>query len=76
VVERPEVQLRDDRRDLHGDVVDVVAFEDGDRRLQSPGRFPVAEHGFAEEVHVQFVAFRSDTARCRVSRSGSASAIR
>lgn len=49
-------KLADDRGDLDGDVVDVVAVDELANALEAPVRFGVAEDGLAEQVDVELVA--------------------
>ena len=48
-----EVDLAEDRRDLHRDVLDVVAGEQGEVRVQAARRLRLAEDRLAELVEVQ-----------------------
>ena len=53
VPERDEVDLAEDGRDLHGDVLDVVAGQEREIGLQATRGLRVAEDGLAELVEVQ-----------------------
>ena len=53
LVERPWGAGRDRGGDLDRDVVDVAPLEEALCPFESPGRFPLAEHGLAQQVHVE-----------------------
>ena len=55
-VEVPRVQLGDDARRLHRDVVDVRVAQQIHRVLQAAVGLPLAEHRLAQEVEVQLTA--------------------
>ena len=69
LLERPQVDLRRDRGDLHGDVVDVVPAQQPLDLVRVVLRLRLAQHGLAQEVDVELGAVRTQGAHRATERS-------
>ena len=70
VLARERIDLREDRRDLHRDDLDVRALQGAQVALQAPLRLGLAEEGLPEEVHVHAHALVAAGAQVRAQLVG------
>jgi hypothetical protein len=71
MLERGDVELRAQRRDLHGHVVDVSKGELFANGLLAPPRLVLAEHCLSQDIEVEVYPLRAASAGMACERDGS-----